>query len=379
LLTIIDDVLDYSKIEAGKLELEHIEFHVADNVEEIAALMAGTAGNKGLEIITRIDPALPHEVMGDPGRLRQILLNLVGNAIKFTHEGEVEVSLSVESSDEQQVSVRFEVRDTGIGLSDEAQTQIFKAFTQADSATTRKFGGSGLGLSIARQLVHLMGGEIGVNSQTGQGATFWFTARMAVAPHTSRAPIPVHNLQGLRVLVVDDSAASRQALQACVTAWDMSNGGAENAETALTMLLDAAARQESYDVALVDMNMPSISGLQLARLVHGEPTIAGVRIVLLTATGLVPPRAQLDEWRVEHALSKPARQSQLFDCLVNVYAKDRTEVMAPPRRRAKKQSVRILVAEDNLVNQQVAQGMLEWLGCAADVVSNGREALLAVQ
>ena len=379
LLTIIDDVLDYSKIEAGKLELEHIEFDVADNVEEIAALMAGTAGNKGLEIITRIDPALPRDVMGDPGRLRQILLNLVGNAIKFTREGEVEVSVSVESSDGQQVSLRFEVRDTGIGLSDEAQSQIFNAFTQADSSTTRKYGGSGLGLSIARQLVHLMGGEIGVNSQIGQGATFWFTTRMTVAPRASHLPRPVHNLQGLRVLVVDDSAASRHALHACVTAWGMSNGGAENAENALTMLLDAAARHEPYDVVLVDMNMPGISGLQLTRLVRGEPTIAGVRIVLLTATGLVPPRAQLDEWRVEHALSKPARQSQLFDCLANVYAKDRTEVMTPPRRRAKKQSFRILVAEDNLVNQQVAQGMLEWLGCAADVVSNGREALLAVR
>ncbi len=379
LLTIIDDVLDYSKIEAGKLELEHIEFDVADNVEEIAALMAGTAGNKGLEIITRIDPALPRDVMGDPGRLRQILLNLVGNAIKFTHEGEIEVSVAVESSDEQQAGLRFEVRDTGIGLSDEAQSQIFKAFTQADSSTTRKYGGSGLGLSIAQQLVHLMGGEIGVNSQIGQGATFWFTTRMTVAPRASHLPRSVHNLQGLRVLVVDDSAASRHALHACVTAWGMSNGGAENAETALTMLLDAAARHEPYDVVLVDMNMPGISGLQLTRLVRGEPTIAGVRIVLLTATGLVPPRAQLDEWRVEHALSKPARQSQLFDCLANVYAKDRTEVMAPPRRRAKKQSLRILVAEDNLVNQQVAQGMLEWLGCAADVVSNGREALLAVQ
>lgn len=379
LLTIIDDVLDYSKIEAGKLELEHIAFDVADNVEEIAALMAGTAGNKGLEIITRIDPALPHEVMGDPGRLRQILLNLVGNAIKFTHEGEVEVSLSVESSDEQRVSLRFEVRDTGIGLSDEAQTQIFNAFTQADSSTTRKFGGSGLGLSIARQLVHLMGGEIGVNSQTGQGSTFWFTTRMAVAPRTSQLPRPVHNLQGLRVLVVDDSAASRQALHACVTAWGMSNGAAENAETALTMLLGAAARQEPYDVVLVDMNMPGINGLQLVRLVRGEPSIASVRIVLLTATGIVPPRAQLDEWRVEHALTKPARQSQLFDCLANVSSRSAHEVVAPRRRRPGKQAFRILVAEDNLVNQQVAQGMLEWLGCAADVVSNGREALLAVR
>jgi CheY-like chemotaxis protein len=303
----------------------------------------------------------------------------VGNAIKFTQGGEVEVSVSVESSDDEQVSLRFEVRDTGIGLSVEAQSQIFKAFTQADSSTTRKYGGSGLGLSIAQQLVHLMGGQIGVNSQVGEGSTFWFTARMAVAQHASRMPSPVHNLQGLRVLVVDDSAASRHALHACVIAWGMSNGCAENAETALTMLLDAAARSEPYDVALVDMNMPGISGLQLARLVRGEPAIAGVRIVLLTATGLVPSRAQLDEWRVEHALSKPARQSQLFDCLANVSALHRTELVAPPPRRAGKQLLRILVAEDNLVNQQVALGMLEWLGCAADVVSSGREALLAVQ
>ena len=378
LLTIIDDVLDYSKIEAGKLELEHIEFDVADNVEEISALMAGTAGNKGLEIITRIDPALPRDVMGDPGRLRQILLNLVGNAIKFTHEGEVEVSVAVESSDEQQVSLRFEVRDTGIGLSSEAQSQIFKAFTQADSSTTRKYGGSGLGLSIAQQLVHLMGGEIGVNSQIGEGATFWFTTRMAVASHTPQLPHRVENLQGLRVLVVDDSAASRQALHACVTAWGMGNGCAEDAETALTMLLEAAARKEPYDVALVDMNMPGISGLQLTRLVRAEPSIAGVRIVLLTSAGVVPPRAQLDEWCVEHALPKPARQSQLFDCLANVSSRSAREVVAAPRRRAGKQAFRILVAEDNLVNQQVALGMLEWLGCAADVVSSGREALLAV-
>ena len=379
LLTIIDDVLDYSKIEAGKLELEHIEFDVADNVEEISALMAGTAGNKGLEIITRIDPELPRDVMGDPGRLRQILLNLVGNAIKFTQDGEVEVSVSVESSDDQQVSLRFEVRDTGIGLSLEAQAQIFNAFTQADSSTTRKYGGSGLGLSIARQLVHLMGGEIGVNSQVGQGAIFWFTTRMAVAPHAAQPPRALRNLQGLRVLVVDDSAASRRALQGCVTAWGMGNGCADDAQTALTMLLEAAERKEPYDVALIDMNMPGVSGLELARLVRGEHSIAGVRIVLLTATGMVPPRAQLDEWRVERALPKPARQSQLFDCLANLYAKDHSESVAPPRRRAGKQAFRILVAEDNLVNQQVALGMLEWLGCAADVVSSGREALLAVQ
>ncbi|WP_428422506.1 response regulator [Methylibium sp.] len=377
LLTIINDVLDYSRIEAGKLALENIEFDLVESVEEIAVLMAGAAQDKGLELVTRLAPDLPRMVRGDSGRLRQILLNLVGNAIKFTPRGEVVTTVDVVTIDDQHMQLRFAVRDTGIGLDRTAQEGIFDAFTQADNSTTRRFGGSGLGLSIAKRLVKLMQGDIGVTSEPAQGSTFWFTACFASASASSALPMP--QLHGLRVLVVDDNAASREALHDQLNAWGVSGGCAEGAATALEMLFAAAARGAPYDAALIDMNMPGIDGLELARLVRSVPEIAGVRIVLLTAADELPAAARIQAWGVQHVLPKPVRQAQLFDSLADVTTRSEPPACAAPGARVAGRTARVLVAEDNLVNQQVALGMLEWLGCTADVVSNGREALAAVQ
>jgi signal transduction histidine kinase/DNA-binding response OmpR family regulator len=380
LLTIINDVLDYSKVEAGKLELDRIEFDLVDTVEEIGSLMSGAAQSKRLELVNLLAPTLPRMVRGDPGRLRQVLLNLVGNAIKFTSRGEVVVSVTLVEQRDDDVRLRFEVRDTGIGLEPSAQARIFDAFTQADNSTTRKFGGSGLGLAIAKQLVTLMGGEIGVTSQPGQGATFWFTASLsAVPPATRPADERLRDLRGMRVMVVDDSLTSREALTSQVTSWGMGHGCADGAAQALEMLQAAAARGAPYDAALIDVDMPGTNGLQLARLIRAEPGIAGVRIIALTASDMVLGTGQVQEWGVQRALPKPVRQSRLFDCLAEVITRRERPLDKPAVATARSRPARILVAEDNAVNQQVAKAMLEWLGHHVDLVDNGREALAALQ
>jgi signal transduction histidine kinase/DNA-binding response OmpR family regulator/HPt (histidine-containing phosphotransfer) domain-containing protein len=377
LLTIINDVLDYSKIEAGKLELERIEFDLVESVEDIAALMAGAAQDKGVELVSRFSPDLPSLVKGDPGRLRQILLNLLGNAIKFTAQGEVVMSVALAASTGDDILLRVEVRDTGIGLEAAAQRAIFDAFTQADNSTTRRFGGSGLGLSIAKRLVQLMGGEIGVTSEIGRGSTFWFTSRL-IRVHETAPPVR-SSLQGMRVLVVDDNQASRDALLGQILAWGMGNGCAGAAEQALEMLQSAAARGQPYDVALIDVGMPGIDGVQLVRLIRAQPAIAGVRIVLLASADRVPGPRQAQEWGVECIVTKPTRQSQLFDGLADVSAGSAPREQLPPSNWVAPRAARILVAEDNLVNQRVAKGMVEWLGCAVDIVANGTEAIAAVE
>jgi two-component system, sensor histidine kinase and response regulator len=380
LLTIINDVLDYSKIEAGKLELDSVEFDLVNTIEEIGSLMAGAAQSKRVELVNVLAPSLPRMVRGDPGRLRQVLLNLVGNAIKFTPHGEVVVSVTPVERNDDSIQLRFEVRDTGIGIEAAAQARIFDAFTQADNSTTRRFGGSGLGLSIAKQLVKLMGGDIGLTSQPGHGATFWFTAVLADAPRAAcPADARLYDLRGTRVLVVDDSPANREALRSQVASWGMGSGCAGGAAQALEMLQVAAARGAPYDAALIDVDMPRINGLQLARLIRREPAIAGLRIVALTAADLALAAGQLQEWDVQRALPKPVRQSQLFDCLAEVITRREQPFVTPVAALASGRGARILVAEDNAVNQQVAKGMLEWLGHRVDLVENGREALAALE
>ena len=378
LLAIINDVLDYSKIEAGKLVLETVDFDLVESVEEVAMLMAGTAQGKGLELVTRFGPELPTMVSGDPGRLQQVLLNLVGNAIKFTSLGEVVIAVDAVSIGDAGTQLRFEVRDTGIGLGKGAQAGIFDAFTQADSSTTRKFGGSGLGLSIAKRLVHLMDGDIGVESAEGLGSIFWFTARFGgVAAQASRGP--AREMHSQRILVVDDNAASREALRAQMTAWGMNASGADGAAQALDMLRDAAHHGAPFDVAFIDLQMPRVTGLQLVMGVRDEPDIAKVRVVLMTPSDVTPGAAQLQASGVRRILTKPARRNQLLDCLSGVQAALDVRAPSPPAAEAGRRAARLLVAEDNPVNQQVVLGLLESMGYVADLVSNGREALAAVE
>jgi signal transduction histidine kinase/CheY-like chemotaxis protein len=386
LLSLINDILDFSKIEAGKIEFEVIDFDLYDTVETVAGMVAVRAANKGLELASLIDHNLPQTLRGDPFRLRQILANLAANAVKFTERGEVVFRARNDAENQDNITIRFEVSDTGIGISPQQRSHLFEAFAQADTSTTRKYGGTGLGLAISAQLVRMMGGEIGVDSEPGKGSTFWFTVPLGHSSRqTQRHPM---DMRGLRVLAVDDNAVNRAILHEHVIGWRMRNGSAESGPRALEMLRAAAARGEPYDAAVVDMQMPVMDGLALARAVKADPAIADVRLILLTSIGQTGSEADY-EGLIDACLTKPVRQSQLYDCLAQAMARSRAgdkafrriEIPSIGRGHAEKAAaragVRILVAEDNVVNQRVAVGLLSGLGYRADVVANGLEAVEA--
>ena len=386
LLEVVNDILDFSKIEAGKVELEIIDFDLYDIVESVTGMVAVRAAAKGLELASLIDHDLPETLHGDPFRLRQILANFAGNAIKFTERGEVVLRARRHAGNKDGVTIRFEVTDTGIGVPPEQQSRLFEAFAQADPSTTRKHGGTGLGLAISSRLVRLMGGEIGVDSEAGKGSTFWFSVPLGLA--STQAPRQRMDLRGLRVLAVDDNAANRAILHEHIVGWHMRNGSAESGPRALDMLRAAAARGEPYDVAIIDMQMPGMDGLALARAINADRSIAGTRLILLTSIGQIGRDPNHDGF-FDACLTKPARQSQLYDCLARVMVSPglaegeflRVEIPSTSQKRAKRlvkpRAGRILIAEDNVVNRQVAIGVLATLGYRADVVANGREAVEA--
>jgi PAS domain S-box-containing protein len=387
LLTIINDILDFSKIEAGKLDFEHLDFDLVDVVEGTVDMLAERAQTKGIELISSILPDVSTRLQGDPGRLRQILTNLVGNGIKFTQRGEVVVRVTKDSETATQITLRFSVTDTGVGIPAEVQARLFQAFTQADNSTTRKFGGTGLGLAIAKQLVAMMHGEIGVQSATGKGSTFWFTAQFEKQLGEIK-PVPVYNddLFNLRVLVVDDNATNRQILRHQIFAWKMQKGSAASGHEALKTLRAAANAGTPYDLALLDMQMPEMDGLTLARTIKADPAIANTRLIILTSLGQMLTAAELRAAGIDAYLVKPVKQSRLFDCLVNVMG--RAEAEKTFVRAAKPVSVspvispsmklQILLVEDNSINQKVALGQLQKLGYTAHAVGNGLEALEAL-
>jgi two-component system sensor histidine kinase/response regulator len=380
LLHIINDILDFSKVEAGKLELERVEFGLREAVEETIEIFAGRAHAKGLELACAIELDVPGTVRGDPMRLRQVLINLVGNAIKFTDSGEVIVRVRAVGKDGL---LRFEVIDTGIGISDEAQGHIFSAFSQADSFTTRKYGGTGLGLAICRQLAALMGGEIGVHSEVNRGSTFWFEVRLEpiadASPTLTR--LPRLNLIGLRALIVDDNASNREILQQHLQSWGAEVVAADTSAAALAALHADDAR---FDLGLVDDQMPGMDGIQLAKLIRQDPRWSGLRLILQSTRDdheIGSESSQL----FTAILTKPLRRSQLFSCVNRVMsAQPGTATTAPPARSAqvapapREVGPKILLVEDNPVNREVAVGMLESLGCAADAAENGWLAISAM-
>jgi two-component system sensor histidine kinase/response regulator len=391
LLAIINDILDFSKIEAGKLELETIDFDLRQIVEDVHELFAEHAQNKGLELLCRFHDGVPDSLRGDPGRLRQILTNLVGNAVKFTERGEVVVevkriddTLAADGATASGCALHFAITDTGIGIPPETQVRLFEAFVQADGSTTRKYGGTGLGLAIAKQLTQMMGGNIGVVSERGEGATFWFTVQLEQGTARCDAvPVSHRDLAGLRVLVVEDNAANRAILHHQVTSWGMANGSAETGAQALSLLRAAAARGAPYDLAIVDMKMPGMDGIALAQAIKGDPTINRVQLVMLTS--MVGQLGDIERARkagILTCLTKPVRQSDLYNCLVKAAASpapDTVHGRAPEgaeqgKRKAQFQGT-VLLAEDHPVNREVALAMLQEFNCQVEVVDNGRAAL----
>ncbi len=375
LLTIINDILDFSKLEAGKIELEHIEFNLPMLVEEVCALMSGRAHAKGLELNCFLTPSLAQHWQGDPNRIRQVLTNLISNAVKFTELGEVSIKVFAQESLNDNTMLRFEVKDTGIGMSPEGQARLFQPFSQADSSTSRRFGGTGLGLSISKNLVNIMHGNIGVESAIGQGTCFWFS--LPLQPTISTALAPVEDLTGKRVLIVDDNATNRKILHHYLQHWGMVVGEKENASDGLVELEAAAHRGEAYDILLSDLHMPDMDGFDLARAITQNPAIANTPRLLLSSGGMGPEAERL-ALGFSQSLLKPVRQTQLFDAIIRalqVSVGDDTASLKAVSALLDYSHKRILVAEDNKVNQKVILGMLAKFGCKPALAENGQEAL----
>ncbi|RPH82004.1 MAG: response regulator [Nitrospiraceae bacterium] len=392
LLNLINDILEYGKIEAGKLELECIDFNLRTTVEGVLGQFAERAQTKGLEITGLVHAAVPTGLRGDPGRLRQILTNFVGNAIKFTEQGDVTVQAFLEKDLGDAVVVRFEITDSGIGISPEAQARLFKPFTQADSSTSRKYGGTGLGLAISKQLTEQMGGRVGIISRPGHGSTFWCTAHFSKQTTCPLAIMPSVELTGRRVLILDDNESNRVILHHLVTGWGMVADQAQDAASAIVLLEQQAEKGISYDVAIVDMLMPGKDGLQFAKEMKVHPVGSLVRLIILTSL-IQRGHAELARQAGFVAyLTKPVRHDQLSNCLRTVLGLSGLVNEGKPAVATKpapalitrhtlaeiESAPRILVAEDNLINQKLTVRILEKLGYQSDVVENGQEALTAL-
>jgi two-component system sensor histidine kinase/response regulator len=389
LLTLLNDILDFSKIEAGKLHFEQLPFDLRMTVEDTVELLAEQAQSKGLELIGLVDAAVPTAVVGDPGRLRQILVNLVGNAIKFTAAGEVFLHVTRETQGGLDL-LRFTIKDTGIGIPEAVQGRLFHAFVQADSSTTRRFGGTGLGLAICQRLVSQMHGQIGVESHSGQGSTFWFTAQfpettLATAP----SPFSWSRLRGRRILLVDHCDTVRQAMRQELTSHGMNCTVAQSGPEAVELARTAAASQNPFDLALIELHLSDMDGFETAALLKQDPATAGIRLVILTTVGRRGDGQTARSIGIDAYLTKPLRQAQLLECLCLLLAPESTAGTPPNAeppalitRHTLSESQagpkpRLLLAEDNPVNQKVACKMLEKLGYRVDVAGNGQEAVAA--
>lgn len=391
LLAIINDILDFSKIEAGKLDLEELNFDLRHTVEDTCDILALRAQQKGLELICQIEPEVPSLLIGDPGRLRQMIINLTSNAIKFTEQGEVSIVISLDKDLDTEVILRVTVKDTGIGIPLELHPSLFNLFTQADTSTTRKYGGTGLGLAISKQLSELMGGEIGVNSTPDKGATFWFTVKFRKQPRINQQDNteaqPPLDLGNCRLLAVDDNDTNRLYLKTVATTWGCKNvTTADNGETALEILREAAKAGQPFDLAILDMQMKGIGGEHLGAEIKQDPAICETKLIIMTSIGNRGDAARLGAKGFAAYLTKPVKETLLKRCLEAVIHGRPPEEQQPGTlitrhsiAETSKKELRILVVEDNTINQKVALAILEKLGYRVEIAANGYEALQSLQ
>ncbi len=380
LLFLLNDILDLSKIEAGKLDIEQIDFDLGILLDHLVSAMALKVHDKQLEFIYKLADDVPLRLIGDPGRLRQVLTNLLGNAMKFTEKGEIELSVRMETQTDRTVQLRWEIRDTGIGIPENQQGRLFQKFSQVDASTTRRFGGTGLGLAISRHLVNLMGGRIGVDSREGEGSTFWFTLPLTRQVGAA-LQLPRCEIRGERILVVDDNATNRQLLELRLREWGASVGLAENAAEAWERLEAARLAGTPYRLAILDMQMPGIDGAQLGREIHADPRYPALGLVMLTSLGMRGDAKRLEAMGFSAYLTKPVRTRELADVLQVVLGRSEPSTAQPIVTRHSvgesgvPQSARILVVEDHPVNQKLALALLRKQGYAPVVANDGSEAL----
>jgi two-component system, sensor histidine kinase and response regulator len=388
LLTLINDILDFSKIEAGKLEFETIDFDLRTAIETVTELLSEQAQRKGLELVSLVHASTPTVVRGDPGRLRQVLMNLAANAVKFTEQGRVVLQVRTTEDRGDGIALLFEVTDTGIGIPPEKQGMIFDAFSQVDGSTTRRFGGTGLGLSIAKRLVTLMNGMIGVESTVGQGTRFWFTVPLVPQPSPQpRAQLPVAELRDRRVCIVDDDPVGRTALEQYTKSWSMQPTNAADGASALTLLRQAAQQKTPFDLALVDLGMPSLNGIELTRMIKQDPLIATTPVIILSSYGQRGEGKRATEAGAAGYLTKPHSYTQLNECLRVVLAQSSGTLGSGGPELVTRHSLaearaqmagRILLADDSECNQVLVARLLEKRGYRVDVVADGSEAIAAL-
>jgi two-component system, sensor histidine kinase and response regulator len=388
LLTVINDILDYSKIEAGKLDIEVLDFDLNQALEEVTDLLVFKTEDKGLEFLTEIPSDVPVQLRGDPGRIRQIILNLTNNAIKFTNEGEIVLSAQLENDDGEFATIRFSVTDSGIGIPDDAMDRLFASFSQVDASTTRKYGGTGLGLTISKQLVELMGGEIGVESEVGKGSIFWFSLPLKKQPKQaieSRAVLT--DIREKHVLVVDDNETNRNILHRQLASWGCRSTEVESGPLALQALEESIAANDRFDLAILDMQMPEMDGKMLGRAIKADPRCANLPLILLTSMGKRGDGKDMLDIGFSAYLNKPIKQSHLFDAIASILGRHLTGnanqkeslITRHTLIKQKKSTKRLLLAEDNTVNQIVARKLLEKMGYHIDCVSNGAEAVATLE
>ena len=384
LMEIINSILDFSKIEAGKLSLEPVDFDLSVSLQYAAELLAVKAQEKGLELTCEVEPGTPRHLRGDEGRLRQVLLNLLGNAVKFTHHGEVALKVSIERQDEHEATLCFTVMDTGIGFRQDQAADLFAPFVQADGSTTRRYGGTGLGLAIAKRLVEMMGGDIGVESIEGQGSTFWFTApfeKQAQAGLADDGP----EIPAAKTLIVDDNSTARSLLAHLLRSWGCETKEVADAESGLAALRQAAATSSPFRVALLDLTLPRINGEELGRQIAADPQLRATAPVLMTGVGKSTDSVRLRKWGFKASVSKPIWESALRQAMAQALNPGRKAESNPshpakePPGETANQAARILVAEDNPTNQEVVLAILNKFGYRAHVVADGAQALMALE